>query len=122
DVSRTSLDPRDRVSEEGHAQPGAQGIERRRLYAVLGGQPREVETIDAATVQVAREGLAVRCVPVESGIPVPPGILALADNDCGGWQVEPGMERCAGSVLDAVRRPLSSVRLEVRRQDRMPVA
>jgi len=112
----------DGVLKHSHLETRRQRIEHRILQAVVRGEAADVEMRDSALPQVCEERLAFRRVTFESRIARTVWVLALGDGDRGRRQTKARMKACAVSALDAVRWPGSTVRLEVRRDRRMPVA
>src|SRR5258706_4298384 len=73
-------------------------------------------------LQVAEERVALRRPPLKRRVAGPVRVVALADHDDVNRKHQPGMKLRARRPLHAVRWPLPSVRFEVSRDRRMPVA
>ncbi len=99
-VARLHLDWAGRVEVDDHVEPGALGVERRRLHAVVECEATDVHRVDVMRTQQLLE-VGVLEPGVALGVPRAAGVDDVGDP----VTVKRGVQLGAGGVADAVHRP-----------------
>src|SRR5918996_2624477 len=99
-VPGLDLHAADRILHDGHVEALPERVEDRVLDAVVGGETRDEEPVDAA---LAKEIAQPRVL--EAGVALAGRVLALVDDDVHLRAVEGGMKLGALGALDAVNGP-----------------
>ena len=105
-ASPAQLDAAAGVVDNPDRQPQGEGVQGRRLHAVVGGQAADVNRMDAAGGKIrVQAGRTPPRVVEESAVAVDVGVNAFAEDAGDAGAVEAGMQLGARRVLHAMHRP-----------------
>src|SRR5204863_177496 len=108
-VSGADVDARHRIVEDGDRNAGMARVEHRPEDAIVGRDAGDEEAVDMAFVKVGNQRASVGGMAVERRVTGLIVVVALADDDGVGGQLQVRMKLGAGRILDAVRRPLAAI-------------